>query len=282
MVNTRVKPLTVGRVIRVKTLGTTMKGAALVLCLILVAGGIAIVSQTLVPPVFGVRVESLIMPNTGTGPVPGHNSTSGTLVVAVTSSLNLSGGLFAQPYVSGVGVAVVPTAVAPLYPVTYVTNSTGELQLSLAPSNYSVTFFDLPMNVSVPVQVHDKTTTRLQLAITDDSYRASFLSLPSNQTNVVPAWSHGTLEVASPVALLGATAAFLDLSYGSAVKQVPVLIGASYAPPSSSTPEQWISFQPETSVAVEGLTTVGLSVYGVFANVTVYGSPNIGGALTAT
>jgi hypothetical protein len=268
-------------------LGSRTKGIALVLCLIVLAGGIALVSQTLVPPVFGIRIESLVVPNSGTGPSPGHNSTFGTLAVVVTSSMNLAGGLFTTPYVSGVGVSVVPTRVAPLYPVVYATNSTGQLQVSLTPSNYSVTFFSLPMNVTVPVQVHERMTTMLQLAITGDDYKASFLSLPANQSDFVAAWSHGTLEVGSSVALLGASAAFLDLSYvpnagsnGSSTqaRQVPVLVAASDVRPSSSTAEQWVSFQPESGLSLEGLSQVGLSVYGAYANVTVYDTPGYGGS----
>ncbi len=265
-------------------MGTPTKGIALVLCLIVLAGGIALVSQSLVPPVFGIRVESPTVPNSGTGPTQGHNSTSGTLSIVVTSSVDLAGGLYAMLRAVGVGVSVVPTGAAPLYPVAYKTNSTGGLQLSLPPSNYSVTFFDLPMNVSVPVQVHQRMTTQLRLAVTGDSYQTLFLSLPANQSDVVPAWARGTLEVGSPVALLGASAAFLDLSYGSngssstAARQVPVLVAASDMRSSGPGTEQWVSFQPESAVSLEGLDLVGFSVYGAYANVTVYSTPVFGGS----
>jgi hypothetical protein len=113
-----------------------------------------------------------------------------------------------------------------------------------------------------------------------------FLNLPANQSNVVPAWAHGTMEVGSSVALLGSTAAFLDLHYaaGSGASsgqtvgrelQAPIFVTASNLRSSGSASDEWISFQPETQLELSGLASVELSVFGAYVNVTTSGGNSV-------
>jgi hypothetical protein len=268
-------------------MGARTNEIALVLCLLVLAGAIAAASERLVPPAFGVRIEVAGVSSNGIGSAPSLNSTSGTLVVVVTSSLAF-GQLFTTSPVANASVSVVPEDRAPLTPATYTTDSSGELQLMLPSINYSVSIFDLPMNVSVPLQVHQNEITELQLTITGNNYQEVFLDVPANQSGVVPAWAHGTMEVGSSVALLGSNAAFLDLYYASGSApvsqqtgqrelQTPLLVTGSDVRSNASVSDEWIAFQPETPIALSGLTSIELSVFGAYANVTTYGGTDVGG-----
>lgn len=259
-------------------MGARTKEIALVLCLLVLAGGMAIASEPLVPPVFGVRVEQVVTTGVGTGPGSGFNAMPGTLVVVVTSSYAFNN-LYTARTVNAT-VSVVPTGISPLYPVTYRTNSSGGLVLTLKPTNYSVSIFDLPMNISVPVKVLPGATTDLHLTVTGNVYQGALLEVPANGSDVVPAWAHGTIELTSYVALLGSDAAFLDLSYsaGSSLHQTgeqglltPLLVTGSQLRSAGNTSVQWITFQPETPVVLSGLASVQLAVYGDYATVTTYG-----------
>jgi hypothetical protein len=268
-------------------MGARTNEVALILCLFVLAGAIAVSSERLVPPVFGVKVEPIVVQGNGTGPSNGSGSKPGTLVIRVTSTLSF-GREFTNPYVSNATILVVPAAeIGTLFPVSFRTNSSGEWQDNLIPLNYSVSILDLPMNVSVPLQVHEGETTQLDLAITGNTYNGVFLNLPANQSNVVPAWAHGTMEVGSSVALLGSTAAFLDLHYttdsgassGQTVGrelETPIVVTASNLRSSGSVSDEWISFQPQTQLELSGLASVELSVFGAYTNVTISGGNTVG------
>jgi hypothetical protein len=271
-------------------LGARTKEASLVLCLVLIASATAVASEHLVPPVFGVKIVSVLAHGAGNGTSPGSKSMFGTLLIEATSNMRFTGAVFPVPYLSGIGVLVVPAGPAPLFPATHTTNSTGGLEMQLAPANYSVSFFDLPMNASVQASVYQGETTLIQLVVTGDTYQAMYLSAPANQSDVVPAWATGTMEVASSVPVSGVTATFLDLYYNSSTNtptvktqlalqtplQVPLLITGWDVRPGPVPPgqalilggDEWIAFQPETSVPLAGLTSAGVSVYSVYANVT--------------
>ena len=268
-------------------MGARTNEIALVLCLLVLAGAIAVASERLVPPAFGVKVEVAGVTSNGAGPGSDLNSAPGTLVVVVTSSLAF-GRLFTTSPVANASVSVVPEGRSPLIPLTYTTGSRGELQLMLPPANYSVSVFNLPMNFSVPAQVHQEETTELQLTITGNTYQEVFLDVPANQSGVVPAWAHGTIEVGSSVALLGSNAAFLDLYYtsgsapvshqtGQRELQTPLVVTGSDIRSNASVSDEWIAFQAETPIALSGLTSIELSVFGAYANVTTYGGTAIVG-----
>ncbi|MDA4136699.1 MAG: hypothetical protein OK449_06860 [Thaumarchaeota archaeon] len=259
----------------------------MVLCLLVLAGAMAVASEHLVPPVFGVRVEEVVTSGIGTGPSSGFTSTPGMLIVMLSFS-SASSGQFTTPHAVNASISVVPTDVAPLFPQTYHPSSDGGLYLSLAPDNYSVSILDLPMNVSVPLQVHQGATTELRLTVTSNDYRGVFLSVPAGQTDVVPAWAHGTMELNSYVALLGSNAAFLDLYYnpgsgsvsgetGQRELQAPLLVTDSEFRSNATVPDQWVSFQPEVPISLSGLGSFQLSVYGAYANVTTYAGVSSGG-----
>jgi hypothetical protein len=268
-------------------MGPRTKEIALVLCLLVLAGAMAVASEHLVPPVFGVSVEEVVTSGIGTGPSSGFNSNPGMLIVMVTSS-SASSGQVTTPHPVNASISVVPADVAPLFPYTYHTNSTGGLYLLLAPANYSVSVLDLPMNVSVPLQVHQGATTELRLTVTSNEYQGVFLSVPTSQTDVVPAWAHGTMELNSYAALLGSNAAFLDLYYnpgtgsvsgqtGQRELQAPLLVTDSDFRSNTTVPGQWVTFQPEVPIALSGLGSFQLSVYGAYANVTTYAGVSNGG-----
>lgn len=263
------------------------KEAALVLCLLLLAGSIALESEHLVPPVFGIKVVPVVVPTKTPGPSIGLNSKPGMLIIDVSSSL-ASGNVYSTPDVANASVSVVPQDKGPLFPTIYHTNSAGQLEQELTPDNYSVTVYDLPMNVSVPVEVHQMSTTVLRITITSNRYLETFLDIPTNESDVVQAWSHATIEVDSSVALLGSNTAFLDLFYSSAPVpasgqsgqrelQVPVLVTGSDVRSVGPMEDEWIAFQPEVPILLSGLTSVELSVFGAYANVTNYAGGVSGG-----
>ncbi len=263
----------------------------MVLCLILIASATAVASEHLVPPVFGVKIVSVLAHGAGNGTSPGSKSKFGTLLIEATSDMRFTGGVFPVPYLVGLKVLVEPTGPAPLFPEIQTTNSTGGLELQVAPANYSISFFGLPMNDSVPASVYQGETTVIQLVVKGETYQTLYLSVPANQTDVAPAWTTGTMEVGSTIAMSGVSATFLDLYYNSNTTipnvknelelktpvQVPLLITGSdvrspptsYGGPGTTLPsDEWIAFQPETSVSLAGLTTADVSVYSVSANVT--------------
>lgn len=273
-------------------MGPRAKEVSLVLCIVLLACTIALASERLVPPVFGVKIQPITAGGPGTGLSPGSSSKVGTLLIeaSVSGGLLSSGIIFPTPYMSDAGVTVVPTGPAPLFAKTYTTNSTGGLELSLPPSNYSVSFFasaDSPINASVLAPVYQGETTVLQLAVTDITYQPVYVSIPTNQTDVAPAYAPGTMELSSQVqsSPTGAISeAFLDLYYntgsvaltsnqtsGFSLKspvQIPVLVDGWSPRQQGSGAEQWINFQPETPVSLAGLASMAVSMYYVLSNVT--------------
>lgn len=287
-------------------MGPRAKEASLVVCIVLLASTVALASEHIVPPVFGVKIQPVVAHGSGSGPSPGPKSKVGTLLIEATASSGFVNPLyiFATPYMSDVGVTVVPMGPAPLYPKTYETNSTGGLELSLPPSNYSISFFasaGVPINASVLASVYQGETTLLQLSVGAITYQPVYVGMPANQTNVVPAWASGTLELSSSgspgspafIAPEPVSAAFLDLYYNATMVtlssnqtvefsfktpvQVPLLItGWSLrGPPSGS--EQWIDFQPEIPVSLDGITSMGVSMYYVTTNVTTTQTVSYGG-----
>jgi hypothetical protein len=264
-------------------MGARTKEIALVLSLLVLACAIAVVSEPLVPPVFGARTNQVAVTSAGPGSSPGLDAQPGTLLVVVgTSSAFASGNSFMTPYAADAKVLVLPTSVAPLFPTARATNSSGELQLLLPAAEYSVSVFDLPVNVSVQVQIHENMTTEVRLTITGNTYQTAFLNVAADQSDVVPAWTHGTLELSSAVPLLGTSEAFLDLNYGPAsgtasdltgqkAMQVPLLVTDSGLRSDEKTSDQWIAFQPEIPLSLSGITSVQLSVYGAYTSITTSG-----------
>jgi hypothetical protein len=289
------KPLTPRKIIALGNfLGARTKEASLVLCLVLIASATAVASEHLVPPVFGVKIEPIVAHGAGNGTSPGSKSKFGTLLIEATSNMRFTGGVFPVPFLSGIKVLVLAAGPDPLLPTAHETNSTGGLELQLPPANYSVSFFGLPMNASVPALVYQGETTVIQLVVTGDTYQTLYLSMPANQTDAVPAWTTGAMEVGSPIAMSGVSATFLDLYYNTTagtptVKtqlelktpvQVPLLVtgsdvrlsvgtGATFGGPPA---DEWITFQPETSLSLAGLISAGVSVYSVSVNVTTAAS----------
>lgn len=275
------------------SLGPRAKEASLVLCIVLLACTIAVASEHLVPPAFGVKIEPVVAHGSGSGSSLGSKSNVGTLLVEATtdSGFSIPVNTFPAPYLSGIGVTVVPTGPAPLFPTSYVTNSTGGLELSLPPSNYSVSFFasvGLPMNSSVVASVYPGETTFLQFVVSASTYEPVYVGMPANQTNVVPAWASGTLEFAAPVPQGGISSAFLDLYYynsnstvfipGGALSfetpvQVPLLVTSWSVNPQASDPAEWMGFQPEVQIPLDGLMSVSVSMYYVQINVTTTAQP---------
>jgi len=143
------------------------------------------------------------------------------------------------------------------------------------------------MNVSIPLQVLPGATTDLHLTVTGNIYQGALVEVPANDSDVVPAWAHGTMELKSYAALLGSDATFLDLFYGAGPgsvsnqkvaleHQAPLLITGSELRPAGNTSDQWITFQPEVPIELSGLSTVLLAVYGDYATVTTYGGSTSG------
>jgi hypothetical protein len=273
-------------------LGPRAREASLVLFIVLLACTIALASERLVPPVFGVRIEPVVTHGSGTGISPGSKSMVGTLLIQATEDSNFSIPVdtFPTPYLSGIGVTVVPTGPAPLLAKTYVTNSTGGVELTLPPSNYSVSFFaslGLPMNSSVLAPVYQGETTFLKFDVSASTYQPVYVSLPTNQTDVTPAWASGALEFATPIPQTDIGSAFLDLYYNSNSTtsntfggftfkipvQVPLLVTNWSLDSGTSASGEWMDFQPEVQVPLAGLSSVSLSMYHVQVNVTTTVQP---------
>jgi len=270
-----------------RVVGAWRKEAALLLCLLFLAGGITIASQRVVPPLLGLRVPSVVRVG-GTGSaVVGPNSTLGTLLIEAQSVAGVQS--TSPSNLTSVPVSVVLVGRDSFPPKTYETNTTGGMELTLPAENYSVSFFNLPMNVSVPISVHEDRVTYLSLMVRSGVYQGLYLSLPTNSTDVAPAWSHGTIEVGSPITFGGSTQAFLDLSYSGAEASTttalasqlsPLLITGSELDPHSSSSHQWIDFESETEISLQGVSSVGLEVLSAYTNVTTSAPiPNyLGGA----
>jgi len=256
----------------------------LVLSLLLLAGGIAVETEQLVSPLFRVKVPSTIVTRVSTTTASRDlESGSGQLLVRSSSSTGFglpSGALSPGRTGISVGFALVADGSGPYFPNQYSTNSTGVILLTLKVANYSALFYDLPMNFTVPVQIHANTTTYLDLALTARTYGVEYLSLPAGQGNVVPPWSRGTAELRSAVSLYGSTAAFLDIHYrpgSSVVRQVesPLLImgtdvRASSAVSAEGQADQWVGFQTLRSISLVNVTSVDLSVFSASTSVTMY------------
>jgi hypothetical protein len=256
------------------------KEIALVLCLLVIAGATAIASEPLVPPVFNVKTLYVVTSAAVSGPSPGFNSQPGTLLLSVSAN-SAFGYRFTSTYVANAIVSVVRAGLEPLYPKAYTTNATGKLALSLTPSNYQLSVLNLPMNVSVPLEVLAGGTTVVNVTVTSNTYQATFLDFPSSQSDIVPAWTHSTIELGSYVALLGSSSAFLDLYYSPGSNstssqtgqelQTPLLVTASDLRSNATSANQWIAFQPERSIPLSGLSSVQLSVYGAYTSVATHG-----------
>jgi hypothetical protein len=95
------------------------------------------------------------------------------------------------------------------------------------------------------------------------------------------------MELNSYVALLGSNAAFLDLYYnqgsgsvsgqtGQRELQTPLLVTDSQFRSNASISDQWVAFQPEVPMALSGLGSFQLAVYGAYATVTTFGGTSLG------
>ena len=274
-------------------MGSRKKELALVVCLLLLATGITIESQSLVPPLFGLKVPAgLVSRVSGTATTHSVGAGSGELLVRVFSNIgynlessgsNTTVSADVPPSrlnLTGIHFSVVADGHGPFSPNIYATNSSGELELTLEVSNYSILFYDLPMNTSVPVYIHQNERTDLNLTISGTTYRMLYLNVPTDQDKLVPQWSRGTIEVGSPVPLFGSTAAFLDVHYLPALAvptqvESPLLITGSEvrtsgAPSAATPPHEWIGFRTMTSISLAGVSSIGLSVFRASAAIAMH------------
>jgi hypothetical protein len=146
---------------------------------------------------------------------------------------------------------------------------------------YSLSFTNLPVNISEVIAIKPGEKTSVQVSLTSSTYHEAFLDLQANQSGMVPAWSHAAVAIFSPVNLVGSSQAYLDLYYNTgqlaelAVK-TPLTVMNSTLRTTGSTEVQWIAFQPDDSIAIHELSTVEFSVYGVQTSVSLGGDSSPG------
>lgn len=259
-------------------MGTRTREVALVLCFLVLAGGLAAVSEGLVPPVFGVSVIGL----SGNGPTSTQSGGS-LLVRVVNTSLTLTPAVFGTTIfaVANASFTVLPSKIAPPTHGVFKTNSSGELQMKEAPGSYLLSFTNLPVNVSEMIKVSPNETTSVQVSLESGTYAGVSLDFPSNRSGTVPAWAPVTAVIGSRVALVGSEQAYLDLYYRTALPvlhtvRTPVLVTNSTLRNAGATTDQWIAFQPEDSIPLNGLVSLEFSVYSAETSVTI-GGPFNGG-----
>jgi hypothetical protein len=256
-------------------MGTRTREVALVLCFLVLAAGLAAVSEGLVPPVFGVSVIGL----SANGPT--STQSGGSLFVRViNSSITLSPAVYGMTTfaVANASFTVLPSRIAPPAHGVFKTNSSGELEMKEAPGSYLVSFTSLPVNVSEVIKVSPNETTSVQVSLTSGTYAGVSLDLPSNRSGTVPAWSRVTAAIGSRVVLVGSEQAYLDLYYKTDLPalhavRTPVLVTNSTLRTTGATSDEWIAFQPEDSIPLSGLVSMEFSVYGVQTSVTIGGGP---------
>ena len=248
----------------------------MVLSLLLLAGGIAVESEPLISPLFRVKVPSTIVTRVGTttASLVLESGTGQLLVYSFSPSGTLSGRVGRS-----VGFALVGDGSGPYFLNQYSTNSSGIVLLTLKVANYSTLFFDLPMNLTVPVQIHANETTYLSLFLYSETYTVDYLSLPAGQGDVVPPWSRGTIALQSALSLFGTSSVYLGLHYrqGSSlvthVESPLLMTGAELRGqdvPTEGLPYQWVAFQTLRSISLANVTSVDLSVYSATTSVTMY------------
>lgn len=264
-------------------MGSRSKEFGLVLLLFLLAGGVTAATQSLVTPLLGLKVPaSIVSHEVSTGTSQTIEPGAGELVVRVVSNYSFQGSPATPLNATGIRISVLAQGNGPSSPNVYTTNSSGEVELNLRATNYSVLFYDLPMNTSVPAAVEQDSITDLVLVVSGQTYRSVYLNLPSDDGGMVTPWSKGTMEVYSPPSLSGPTAtAFLEIQYQSTTQfahpsDLPLLITA--ARPANSTGAaagfslHWVGFQTLTPFSLSRVSSVGLSLYSTSASVTIHPS----------
>ncbi len=259
-------------------MGTRTREVALIVCFLVLAGGLAAVSEDLVPPVFGVSVIGL----SANGPTS-TQSGGGLLVRVINSSLNPSRAVFGATTfpVANATFTVLPSKIAPPTHGVFKTNSSGELEMREAPGSYLVSFTNLPVNVSEVIHVSPNETTSVQVSLTSATYGDVSLILPLNRSGTVPAWARVTGAIGSQVSLVGSEQVYLDLYYNIGqielyTVHMPVLMTNSTLRTPGAFQVEWMVFQPEKSIPLSGLIAVEFSVYGASTSITMGGGPPLG------
>ncbi|MGA2665531.1 MAG: hypothetical protein ABSF83_11350 [Nitrososphaerales archaeon] len=254
-------------------MGTRTREVAVAACFLVLASALAAVTAGFVPPIFGVSIVEVHE----NGQV--LSQSSGSLLVDVRNS----SAAFPAPSfeiasfpLANASFIVLPSGVAPAAHGVFRTNSSGEQAIGkLRAGSYTVTFTDLPMNISEPVLIAPNETTSVVVSLTSGTYREELLDLRTNQSGMVPAWTPGTVEIGSPTAPVGPGKAYLDLYYDTGqvaerVVRTPLSVTNATLRSAGSADVEWIAFQPERSVSLHGLVAALLSVYGSQTSVTTF------------
>lgn len=259
---------------------------ALLLLVLLLAGGMASLTGTLSSPVIGVRVLIPTQVSTGTG----ISIEPGTLVLQVEYVQIPASGLAPAPSIGHLAVVLTKDGQGPLSAVTYTTNSSGFLVQSLDPANYSITLYHYIVNASTQVQILNDTTTSVLIRVAGASYEPQFTDIPVGQSLTVQPWTPLTMEVPGLLAFDAQTSYFLDVYYPAVETspvssslplpplQVPSLAQSSSAvnqagsAATNGTSDVWLTVQPETSFILLGATDLELAVYITGTTVTMHGN----------
>jgi len=248
-------------------------------CFLVLASALAAVTAGFVPPIFGVSIVEV----NENGQV--LSQSSGSLLVQVRNS---SAPAAAPPFqtasvpLANVSFIVLPSGVAPPAHSVFKTNSSGEQAIGrLSAGSYTVSFTNLPMNITEPFRISPNETTSVVVSLTSGTYREQLLDLSTNQSGTVPAWTPGTVEIGSPTAPVGPGKAYLDLYYSTGqiaerVVRTPLAVTNATLRAVGPADVEWIAFQPERPIALHGLVTALFSVYDSQTSVTTFEGVQLG------
>lgn len=174
-----------------------------------------------------------------------------------------------------------------LPPLVFKTNGSGDFQVDLSPSQFSVSVSDLLFQASTQVPVYSLHTTEVDAAVSKTSYGVAFAELSDGPSSGYQGpWSPVFMSVSSTGLFKPSSTVFIDANYslgtltpvtglvflaGDPPTETPATVINSYFGDPGQTGPVWVTLMPRDFLPLANLQSVVLATYAANLRVVVIG-----------